>query len=91
MGGAGGISRRRIREADLPEAAAAAERKRENIVKTLKQLGLTLVQLAKQIWALPQTLATAAQQRRVQVLLDERESERLDRIRNPDKYRGKEI
>ena len=57
----------------------------------LKQMGLILVQLAKQVWALPQTLAASARQRRVQVLLDERESERLDRIRNPDKYRGKEI
>ena len=55
----------------------------------LKQLGLTLVQLARQICALPQTIANFAKQRRLQTVLDAREAERLDRIRNPDKYRGK--
>lgn len=58
-------------------------------MNVLKQIGLTLAQLARQVWALPQTFANTLKQRRLQVILDEREAERLDRIRNPDKYRGK--
>ena len=55
----------------------------------LKHAGQTLVQLARQIISLPQTIANFFKQRRLQVILVERETERLDRIRNPDKYRGK--
>ena len=57
----------------------------------LKLIGLAFVQLAKQVWLLPQTVARAAMQRRQQLVLDELEVERLDRIRNPSKYRGKDI
>jgi hypothetical protein len=38
---------------------------------------------------LPQTIVNATKQRRRQVVLDECEAERLDRIRNPSKYLGK--
>ena len=55
----------------------------------LKHIGLTLVQLAKQARALPRVMADSLRQRQVQKVLDERETERLDRIRNPSKYRGK--
>jgi hypothetical protein len=55
----------------------------------LKQIGLTLIQLVKQVIALPQTIGNFFKQRRLQVIQVERETERLDRIRNPDKYRGK--
>ena len=58
---------------------------------TLKLICLTLMQLAKQAWLLPQSVAKALKQRRQQVVLNEHEAERLDRIRNPSKYRGKEI
>ena len=58
---------------------------------TLKLICLTVLQLAKQAWLLPQSVANALKQRRQQVVLDEHEAERLDRIRNPSKYRGKEI
>ena len=58
---------------------------------TLKHIYLILVQTAKYIWALPQTIAHAVNHRRQQVVLDELEVERLDRIRNPSKYRGKDI
>jgi hypothetical protein len=58
-------------------------------VKTLKLIGLTLVQLAKQAWALPQSISTALKQRQRRTLLHELEAERLDRIRNPSKYIGK--
>jgi hypothetical protein len=55
----------------------------------LKLIGLTLVHLAKQAWLLPKTIADATRQRRQQVVRNELEAERLDRIRNPSKYRGK--
>lgn len=45
--------------------------------------------MAKQVYLIPQTIANISKQRRLQVILDEQEAERLDRIRNPDKYRGK--
>jgi hypothetical protein len=45
----------------------------------------------KQICLLPQTIVNVFNQRKRQAGADAREVERLDRIRNPDKYRGKEI
>ncbi len=56
---------------------------------TLKLICLTLVQLARQVCLLPQVVAQAVKQRRQQGVLDGLEAERLDRIRNPSKYRGK--
>jgi len=58
-------------------------------VNVLKHIGLTFIQMAKQVYRLPQAIAHIFKQRRLQVILDAREAERLDRIRNPDKYRGK--
>jgi hypothetical protein len=55
----------------------------------LKLICLTIVQLAKQVWLLPQSVAIAVQRRRRQVVLNEHEAERLDRIRHPSKYLGK--
>ena len=55
----------------------------------LKLIGLTIVQLVKQVWLLPQSITGAVEQRRRRVVLVEREIERLDRIRNPSKYLGK--
>ena len=56
---------------------------------TLKHICLTILQLVKQVWFLPQSVANAFKQRRRQVVLNEHEAERLDRIRNPSKYLGK--
>jgi hypothetical protein len=56
---------------------------------TLKMICVTTVLLVKQAWFLPQTIAMAFKQRRRQLLLNEHEIERLDRLRNPSKYRGK--
>ena len=56
---------------------------------TLKLICLTIVRLVKQASLLPQSFAEAAKQRERQVVLDELEAERLDRIRNPSKYLGK--
>ena len=56
---------------------------------TLKLICLTILQLVKQVLFLPQSVANAVQQRRRQIVLNELEAERLDRIRNPLKYLGK--
>jgi hypothetical protein len=56
---------------------------------TLKLICLAIVNLVKQAWLLPQTIAIAMQQRRRQLARDQFEAERLDRIRNPSKYRGR--
>jgi hypothetical protein len=58
-------------------------------MQALKLIWLTVVQTAKQVWLLPQTVMLAVKQRRRQSVRNELEIERLDRIRNPSKYRGK--
>jgi hypothetical protein len=58
-------------------------------MKILKLICLTFVEWVKQICALPQTAARALKQRKHDAGLHELEVERLDRIRNPEKYRGK--
>jgi hypothetical protein len=58
-------------------------------VNILKLIALTLIQLVKQVWFLPRSVANAVQHRRRQVAWNEQEAERLDRIRNPSKYLGK--
>ena len=55
----------------------------------VKIIGLTIVNLVKQAWVLPKTLALAQEERRRQTTRDEFEAERLDRIRNPSKYAGR--
>jgi hypothetical protein len=56
---------------------------------TLKLICLTIIQLVKQAWLLPQSVVNAVHQRRRQAVRNELEAERLDRIRNPSKYLGK--
>lgn len=58
-------------------------------MNTLKHICLTLIQLVKQACSFPQAIANHFKQRQRQTVLDEQEVERLDRIRNPWKYRGK--
>jgi hypothetical protein len=55
----------------------------------LKLIWLTIMQLAKQAWSLPKTIAEAIQQRQQRAMGEALEAERLDRIRNPSKYVGK--
>lgn len=88
MGRSDRVPRRLVCETDLPETCSSNQGQ-EISVNILKHAGLTLVQLARQIISLPQTITKFFKQRRLQVILVERETERLDRIRNPDKYRGK--
>jgi hypothetical protein len=56
---------------------------------TLKLIYLAIIRVLKQAWLFPQSAVDAVKQRRRQIVLNEVESERLDRIRNPSKYRGK--
>jgi hypothetical protein len=65
------------------------EANKYNSMRTLKIICLTIFHLVKQAWLLPRSLANAAKDRRRQIVLDELEAERLDRIRNPSKYLGK--
>jgi len=55
----------------------------------LKVTCLTIINLVKQAWLLPQTVAIALQHRREQLARRHFEVERLDRIRNPSKYAGR--
>lgn len=50
---------------------------------------MTLTALIRWIRQIPQNLAQAAKERRLQTIRDDQEVERLDRIRNPSKYLGK--
>jgi hypothetical protein len=58
-------------------------------LRILKLIYLTLLQWVKQIRRLPRSFAESARHKRREVVLNEREAERLDRIRNPSNYRGK--
>jgi len=58
-------------------------------MNTLKLIGQTLMQLLRQIWMLPQSIADALRLRQQRAIVNELETERLDRIRHPEKYRGK--
>jgi hypothetical protein len=55
----------------------------------LKLICLATTGLFKQAWLLPNSVTAALKQRRRQLALNALEAERLDRIRNPSKYRGK--
>jgi len=58
-------------------------------MQRLKYLGQAIINLIKQAWLLPRWVESAVTRRRLQSVLNEREVERLDRIRNPSKYLGK--
>jgi hypothetical protein len=55
----------------------------------LKHICLTLLLLIKQACLLPQSIANAAKQKWRRMAVNEHETERLDRIRDPSKYEGK--
>ena len=57
-----------------------------NLLKSIYQ---AMVAVAEQAWLLAKSPAATLKQARRQTEMDEREAERLDRIRNPSKYRGK--
>ena len=55
----------------------------------LKLICLTIVNLVKQAWLLPRTIALALEQRQRELTRHQFETERLDRLRNPSKYAGR--
>ena len=89
MGRAARIPGRHVCEADLPAAETTTDRSRKITVNMLKHICLAIFQVFKQICLFPLTIANVVRQRQRQVVLDENEAERLDRIRNPSKYLGK--
>ena len=89
MGGAERIPRRRLCETDLPAARSPIARRQENSMNVLKHIRLTLGQLVQRVRLWSQNIAAVFQQRRQRAVRNELEVERLDRIRNPAKYRGK--
>jgi len=64
-------------------------REETHFMNILKLICQTIIQLVKQAWSLPQSIAKAVQQRRRRAARNELEAERLDRIRHPSKYLGK--
>ena len=58
-------------------------------MKTVKLVWLTFVQWVRQVGRVPQKILQAGKRRQRRAILNEREVERLDRICNPSKYRGK--
>ena len=58
-------------------------------MKTLKLVWLTFIQLVRQVCQIPRNIGMAIRLRQQQTVLDKQEAERLDRICNPSKYRGK--
>ena len=57
-------------------------------MQTLKLFFLTVAQF---VHSLPQSFRYASQVRKQRLVRIEFQAERLDRIRNPAKYRGKEL
>jgi hypothetical protein len=55
----------------------------------LKQIFMIPAKWAKPSFWLPEFIMKAVKERQRQIELAELETERLDRIRNPSKYRGK--
>jgi hypothetical protein len=60
------------------------------LMHILKVICLTIFELAKQVWTFPATVAANLRKRRRLTEVSEGEAERLDRLRNPSKYLGKE-
>jgi len=55
----------------------------------LKNICQACARLRDHFYRFPETLAAALKARQQQTALVEQEAERLDRLRNPSKYRGK--
>jgi hypothetical protein len=55
----------------------------------MKNVCRALGRLVKRICQVPQRIVNAGERRQRQLILNQREAERLDRILNPSKYRGK--
>ena len=60
-----------------------------SLMKMLQLICRSVSRLVKRACSLPKTIANAIKQRQRQSVLKKNEAERLDRICNPSKYRGK--
>jgi hypothetical protein len=58
-------------------------------MNTLKLIRLAFIQMIQAAWSLPKTISNAHKLRQERIVMKEFQAERLDRIRNPEKYRGK--
>ena len=58
-------------------------------MRILKQICMATVLLVREVCLLPQTIANGFKEKRSSMVRNDLEAERLDRIRNPSKYRGK--
>ena len=58
-------------------------------MKTVKHVWLTITQMVRRACLVPRKMLNTGKQRQRRALLNQREAERLDRICNPSKYRGK--
>jgi len=56
----------------------------------LKVIYFTIAELVKQVWAFPTTAAANFRKKRGLAEVNDAEAERLDRLRHPSKYLGKE-
>ena len=83
------ISRRRVRETDLPETRTPIEGSREITLDMIKNFCRTMDRLVNLVCLVPKTMVDAGKRRQRQTILNQREAERIDRICNPSKYRGK--
>ena len=82
--------RRHLCEADLPAAGTPVTQLQEITLTDMPDpIPPILKQLFRQVCRLPKIIAGVFRDRRQQAVRNELEAERLDRIRNPEKYRGK--
>ncbi len=58
-------------------------------MKMLEHILLVIGEMAREVWYLPRTMMGLAKRREHEAVVSAEEAERLDRIRNPSKYRGK--
>jgi hypothetical protein len=56
----------------------------------LKVICFTIAELAKQVWSFPATVTANFRKRHPLAEVNKAEAERLDRLRHPSKYLGKE-
>lgn len=89
MAGAVWLPSRLVCKADLPAVGTTTAQSRKAGCNMLKHICQTFMQLANQVCSFPKAVANVIRHRRQQVVLNELEAERLDRIRNPSKYLGK--
>jgi hypothetical protein len=89
LGGAEWIPGRLICGPDLSPAERLAGGSEDTKVKRSRFISLTLIRRINRIWLIPRLISDAIERRRQRMVMQELEVERLDRIRNPSKYRGK--